>query len=893
MPFARTPADLGMSDRLVVSRLFFDARRKSYAPNTRTKRVGMRQSDIADLRSVVLDGHPRPVLLLGAGASVTSGVPLVRGLVDLIGRHAYCRKFRRDPDDPALMRSDWYPWVSGQAWFDPNLELQELYARHILELLAPRERRRQFLQEHVLVSPENASSGYLALASLVGKRRIHSILTTNFDTLAIDSCKRDPSASSVIQIQSPAEAHFISTDPGVSQVIHVHGVVDQYADLNLTEEVAGLDGDFASRIIPLICDHPLIVIGYRGAEPSVYRDLLLAAASTGPVPLPHGVYWCRRPRDGALHSNIEELAERCGGNFAVVEIDGFDELMAALDEDVSRVPSYRPSDWLPFDGRPVSAGSAVGDDDVDWDLVARTLDDDALGRLALPVPPPGPGSARDRLRSMNLLSDMPAGEVLTNAGRILFSSAKPIVADVDVDGVSRSVEGNLFEVYDAVSEFIAGLNQPYRLKGPESVDVRPYPPLAIKELLVNSLVHRDYEVPAAIDVSIDSQRLRLGNPGGLLDPDDIDALGERSVRHYRNPSLSEVLYATGLMDKYGSGLVDVRAWARAGGAVATFDVGDDNTRFEAVLTSRPDSRDGAATVVPAGSYEVFYVNALRVRVPDEIWVGPTQARRARQIYAAHPGEAVPRFVLDGRNLLTFSDVSDGGNPLHGHVDASERHAVEEICSTPVGEALVLELLNWMFERHMQENGVEVHHKKGRIWFHIDEDGSDRVVEYQARLRTATRTVARLKNANSRRPYFEHQAMAWSFVHVDGEWLLTIEPTWIFTIDGRAKLETRRRTTQLSTRKMSNERNLSVLNHVFFWAWAICGNADLALLDDGSDAVWVEHRPLKRHEAGMVPSQGTGVDDIADLVDLEDEEVANEGDLDDDGFDELDDDLEVS
>src|SRR5688572_1936935 len=120
----------------------------------------MRRSNIADLRSVVLDGLPRPVMLLGAGASATSGVPLVPQLIDLIGRHAYCRTFRRDPNDPTLVRSDWYPWVSAHDWFESDLEIQELYARHIFELLEPRERRRQFLQEHVLVNPENASTGY-------------------------------------------------------------------------------------------------------------------------------------------------------------------------------------------------------------------------------------------------------------------------------------------------------------------------------------------------------------------------------------------------------------------------------------------------------------------------------------------------------------------------------------------------------------------------------------------------------------------------------------------------------------------------------------------------------------------------------------------------------------
>lgn len=840
----------------------------------------MRKIDIADLQAVVREGQPRPVFLLGAGASATSGVPLVWQLVDRIGRFAYCRKHDRDFDDPTLMRSDWFPWVRSQPWFEDGLELQELYARHIKELLEPRELRRQFLQDQVIVSPDEASSGYQSLASLVGKRRIHTILTPNFETLVYDSCRRDPSASSIIQIQSPAQLGLISTDPAVSQVVHVHGVIEHYADLNLTEEVAELEPAYAERIVPLVADHPLIVIGYRGAEPSVYRDLLVAAAERGPVPLPHGVYWCIRSRDGDPHPHVVDLANRCGRNFALVEIEGFDEVMAVLDEGATRVASMRTPAALPYDGQPSS-----GSTEFDVDLVNRTLTDAALARLALSPPGHGDDSARQRLRLVNLLGPVLGGtETLTHAGQLLFGTDASIHATVDGAGAARTITGNLFDVYEQTSELISDGNEPYRIKAPESFEVRPYPPLAVKELLVNALVHRDYESGDPIDISIDEHRLRIANPGGLLEPEDIDDLGERSVRHYRNPSLAEVLYAVGLMDKYGSGLVDVSKWAREGGAVATFDVGTDNSRFESVITSRADSQPGGSIATLEGAYEVFYVNALRVVVPEEIWVAPTRARRPRDIYDSHPGEAVPRFVLDGRNLYTFSDLSDGTNPLRDHVEAPERHGVEEVCANSDGEAHVIELLNRSFERHMQRSGTEVHHKKSRIWFHVNDDGSDRVVEYRARLRIATRTVARSRGAESRRPYFEHQAMAWSFAHVQGDWLLTVEPTWVFTTDGRGKFETRRRTTQLSTKKMGNERNQSVLNHVFFWAWAICGDADLALLDDGSDAIWIEHAPLRRDESGMVPAQGTGDDDEPDPDDLEHDEL-------DDLDDELDDDLD--
>lgn len=834
----------------------------------------MRTTDIDDLRAVVREARPRPVLLLGAGASATSGVPLVWELVDLIGRHAYCWKFGRATDDPTLMRSDWYPWVSSHAWFEANLELQELYARHIKELLSPRERRRQFLQEHVVVSPDQASSGYAALASLVGKRRIHSVLTTNFETLIYDSCRRNPSASAVIQIQSPAQGGLITTDPPVSQVIHVHGVVEHYADQNLTEEVAHLDPAYSAQIIPLVGDHPLIVIGYRGAEPSVYRDLLLAATSRGPVPLPHGIFWCVRSRDGDLHPNIVELADRCGGNFALVEIEGFDEVMAALDEGVSRVPSSRMPDWLPFDGRP-----ATNDAELDLHLVSRVLSDDALDRLALSRTPHGTSSTDQRLQLMNLLSSDGSP---TNAARLLFANSAPISAVLEAGGNSRTIAGNLFQIYELLTDLLAAENEPYRIKGPQSVETRPYPPLAIKELLVNALVHRDYELDGAVEVSVDSDRLRVANPGGLLEPVDLGELGERAIRQYRNPSLAEVLYATGLMDKFGSGLIDVRRWARDGGGVATFDTGPENTHFEAVITSRADSQSGRTIASPEGSYEVFYVNALPVVLPRSIWIGPTPARRPRDIYDRHAGMPIPRFAFDGSNLLTFSDLSDPANPLREHVESPEQHDVQEFGETQLGEAKIAELLNLIFERHMQSDETIVHHRKSRVWFCINEDGSDREIEYRARMRTAKRTVARIKNPDTRRPYYEHQAMGWTFAHVANEWLLTIDPTWVFTTDGHGKLETRRRTTQFATKKMANERNQSVLNHVFFWAWAICREADLALLDDGSRAVWVDRSPIRRDESGAPPTVGDGQQDFADPEDIEhlDDDVYVDGQHDD-------------
>jgi len=689
-----------------------------------------RVASVEEVRSVVL-GRLKPVLLLGAGASATSGVPLVVRLIDMMGKQGYCWNHGREFTDDTVMRSDWLPWVQAQSWFDTDLEVADLYGRHIEELLQPRARRREFFQQHVLVDPRQASSGYRELAELVGKRRIHTILTTNFDTLAYDSCKSNFSAATVVQVQSPDQAHLISTDPPVSQVVHVHGAVDHYTDLNLTTEVSSVDQRYAKPAVSLIKDHPLIVVGYRGAEPSVSRDLLLAAASVDPTALPNGIYWCHRPGDGDLHPLVEELAEACGRNFAKVEIAGFDEFMQALNAGMPRLESSETSRAPAFDSKAV-VGNAEGVK-LDDRRVSAILDTAAFERLSLPV-----GDWLDdpieRLRAFGL-SSVTGGEIkITNAARLLFA-ADPVIRVVGhANGNPFDFEGNIFDAYEQLSRIVTEVNQPYRLKGPESVDVRPYPPLALKELIVNALGHRDYESDQPIELVVSEGRLTITSPGGLLDPAIVDDLGKVDVHEYRNPRIAEVLYSAGLMDKLGSGLIDVRRWVEAGGAEVTFDVGDDNDAFVVEISSRPDS--GESDVAAESNYEIFYLNALRVGLPEHVWVGHTTARNVKQIFESHRGESVPPFVLDGHLLVSLSDLSDSANPLSQNVEAAEAHENQDFCSDPARERKIVELLNRSFQRHMTSDDTQVWAKRRRAWFKAPDDGSDFQITYRARTRNA-------------------------------------------------------------------------------------------------------------------------------------------------------------
>lgn len=88
-------------------------------------------------------------------------------------------------------------------------------------------------------------------------------------------------------------------------------------------------------------------------------------------------------------------------------------------------------------------------------------------------------------------------------------------------------------------------------------DIYDYPPIAIREAIVNAVTHRDYLYDNSHTyIHIFPDHIDIENPGGLYHGLKIDDLGHRSVR--RNRLIADLLHRARYIERIGSGFDRMR-----------------------------------------------------------------------------------------------------------------------------------------------------------------------------------------------------------------------------------------------------------------------------------------------------------------------------------------------
>lgn len=112
----------------------------------------------------------------------------------------------------------------------------------------------------------------------------------------------------------------------------------------------------------------------------------------------------------------------------------------------------------------------------------------------------------------------------------------------------------------------------------------PYPLPALREALVNALIHRDYTSSDRTQIRVDEDALAFWNPGGLpagLSLQDLTRPGHPSRR--RNPHLADAFHLAGLVERWGTGTTRmIDAMQHAGLPAPTF--AEDGGGFRVTFT---------------------------------------------------------------------------------------------------------------------------------------------------------------------------------------------------------------------------------------------------------------------------------------------------------------------
>ncbi|MDE0635258.1 MAG: helix-turn-helix domain-containing protein [Candidatus Poribacteria bacterium] len=113
--------------------------------------------------------------------------------------------------------------------------------------------------------------------------------------------------------------------------------------------------------------------------------------------------------------------------------------------------------------------------------------------------------------------------------------------------------GTLWEIINVAEEFIRKNIRLLSLRGSKSFqrdDKFEYPLEALREAIINGLIHRNYQEPADVRVFIFDDRVEIINPGSF--PEDVSP--HKPIHRPVNPILSQLMYDVGYVERYGSGI---------------------------------------------------------------------------------------------------------------------------------------------------------------------------------------------------------------------------------------------------------------------------------------------------------------------------------------------------
>ncbi|WP_416040525.1 SIR2 family protein [Acinetobacter lactucae] len=282
----------------------------------------------AFIRSIDIN-KKRPIcLLLGAGASISSGMPSAERCIWEWKREIFITK------NPLLRETVGELSLQGtkdriQKWLDqrgeyPALNSPEEYSFYAEECYITEQDRRSFFQQYVEAAKPHI--GYRLLPLLAQTKIIKTVWTTNFDGLVARACH----SKDVVCIEVGLDnTHRITRQhsEGELRVVSLHGDY-RYDELkNTDEQLRHQEEALKNNIEHELQDYDLVVIGYSGRD----RSLMNVLENIFSKAVKSRLFWCGYGETISQPvMELLELARKNNRDAFYVSTEGFDDTVERI-----------------------------------------------------------------------------------------------------------------------------------------------------------------------------------------------------------------------------------------------------------------------------------------------------------------------------------------------------------------------------------------------------------------------------------------------------------------------------------------------------------------------------------------------------------------------------------
>ena len=192
---------------------------------------------------------------------------------------------------------------------------------------------------------------------------------------------------------------------------------------------------------------------------------------------------------------------------------------------------------------------------------------------------------------------------LLKQSRIFCTRWKGLVkGTVNEDAIDdREYTGSIISLLENAEMFIKNNSHlSCKIEGMKRIENPDYPMRAVREALVNAIIHRDYQILGSeIHVDMYDDRLEITSPGGMIDGSFIQNLDITKISSIRrNKIISDIFNRLELMERRGSGLLrimesydDFNLKPKFISGISSFNVTFPNKGYKKMTESKKDFND--------------------------------------------------------------------------------------------------------------------------------------------------------------------------------------------------------------------------------------------------------------------------------------------------------------